>query len=180
MKNHLEIDAAEFKLATKIFTPKRRKLGPALLAFEGGFLSIESGEATAVMRASGEWHGRATFSPEILRALAMHPPTQNPLKVAYADGVLVLGSMKIPCKWGNVSQAFIHDLQNPSLIDQLVLERSLPRAEIGSTGLGRKVRNAQMKMDRRINKAAEQLVDLEITANDLREMVEKKIQARLL
>lgn len=45
MKNFLEVDAAEFKFATKIFCGKRCKLGPVLLAYEGGFLSIESGDA---------------------------------------------------------------------------------------------------------------------------------------
>ena len=49
MRNFLEVDAAEFKLATKIFCGKRCKLGPVLLAYESGFLSIESGEATAVI-----------------------------------------------------------------------------------------------------------------------------------
>ena len=63
--NFLRISQGEFRSATKVFARKRIKLGPALLAFEGGFLSIESGEATAVMHAEGEWHGRAIFSAEI-------------------------------------------------------------------------------------------------------------------
>ncbi len=49
MQNYLEISNAEFKSATKIFSKKRRTLGPVVLAYEGGFLSIESGDATDVI-----------------------------------------------------------------------------------------------------------------------------------
>lgn len=54
-RNFLELPLVEFKRAMKVFTPERLKLGPALLAFDGTFLSIESAHVTAVMRASGEW-----------------------------------------------------------------------------------------------------------------------------
>lgn len=52
-ENRLTIDLAEFKGALKPFARKGIKLGPVLLAFEGGFLSIESDDAACVMRASG-------------------------------------------------------------------------------------------------------------------------------
>jgi len=60
-RNFLQVRQFEFKQATKVLQRKRLRLGPALLAYEGGFLSIESGEVTVVMHAEGEWHGRATF-----------------------------------------------------------------------------------------------------------------------
>lgn len=179
MRNFLEVDAAEFKLATKIFCGKRCKLGPVLLAYEGGFLSIESGEATAVMRATGEWHGRATFSPEILRALATVPPAQNPIVIAYAEGHLLVSSMTIVCQWNSVSQAFIHDLQNPSLLELLALECTVPRAEMAGTGLGRKIRSARMKLERRLKNAASQLEEFEVTEAELRDIVETRIKSRL-
>ena len=127
--NFLQLSLAEFRHATEIFTPKRRKLGPALLAFEGGFLSIESGEATAVMHAKGEWHGRAKFSPQSLRAIATVPPNQDPLTISYADGHLLIGNMTIACEWQTVGEALIHNLKNPSLFDLLIMERTLPRSE---------------------------------------------------
>ncbi|MHB0986883.1 MAG: hypothetical protein ACYC05_15005 [Sulfuricella sp.] len=179
MKNFLEVDAAEFKLATRIFCGKRRKLGPALLAFEGGFLSLESGDTTAVMRATGEWHGRATFSAEVLRALAMVPPAGNPIVITYADGHLLVSSLTIACQWHSVSQAFIHDLENPKPLDLLVLERTLPRAEMDSTSLGKKIRATRMKLEQRLKKATAQLEDFEITEAELREMVETRIKSRL-
>lgn len=179
MKNFLEVDAAEFKFATKIFSSKRRKLGPALLAYEGNFLSIESGDATAVMRASGEWHGRATFSPEILRALAMVPPAHDPLTITYADGHLLIGNITIPCQWHSVSQALIHDLENPSLMDLLALERTIPRAEMKGLPLGRRIVGAVQRAEQRIQKAAAQLADLEVSEGEIRMLVEAKITSRL-
>lgn len=179
LNNLLHVSVAEFKLATKVYQRKRLRLGPVLLAYEGGFLSIESGEATAVMNAVGEWHGRAVFSPEILRALALVPPLQDPVQISYDGAYLFIGSMKIICQWNMVSQAFIEDLENPSLIDLLALKVTVPRSEIGGTGLGNKIRSAHEKAERRITNAAKQLQNLEITEAEIRSLVDARISTRL-
>ena len=66
--NLLYVTRYDFRQATKVFARKRLALGPVLMAFENGFLSFESGGVAGVMHAEGDWQGRATFSPEILRA----------------------------------------------------------------------------------------------------------------
>lgn len=177
--NFLQLSLAEFKRATKVFTPKRLKLGPALLAFENGFLSIESDEVTTVMHATGEWHGRATISPQTLRAIATVPPSQDPLTISYADGHLLIASMTIACEWHPVSEHLIHKLENPSLFDLLLMERTLPRAEIKSTELGRRVTAAARDAEKRIRKAASQLTDLHVTEAEILALVDSKIKARL-
>lgn len=177
--NFLQLPLAEFKRATKVFTSKRLKLGPALLAFENGFLSIESGEVTTVMHATGEWHGRAVFSPQTLRAIATVPPSQNPLTISYAEGHLLIASMTITCEWHPVSENLIQNLENPSLFDLLVIERTLPRAEIKSTELGRRVTAAAKDAEKKIRKAASQLGDLHVTEAEILALVDSKIKARL-
>ncbi len=179
LNNSLQVSIKEFKRGTKIFQRKRLRLGHVLLAYESGFLSIESGEVTTVMNAVGEWHGRAMFSPEILRALAMFPPLQDPVKISYDDGHLFVGSMKIICQWNTVSQAFIEDLENPSLIDLLALKETVPRSEIGGSSLGKQIRSAHEKAERRIMNAAKQLQDLEITEAEIRSLVFSRIATRL-
>lgn len=179
-RNFLELTLAEFKSAMKIFTPKRRKLGPALLAFEGGFLSIESGEATAIMHASGEWHGRATFSPQTLRAIATIPPNQDPLTISYADSHLLIGNMNIACQWQTVGEALINNLENPSLFDLLVMERTLPRSELKGTERGHLILDAVEQADKRIRKAMVQLAELGVSEAEIRALVEAKIKARLI
>lgn len=177
--NFLQLSLAEFKHATKVFTPKRLKLGPALLAFENGYLSIESGEVTAVMRAEGQWHGRATFSPQALRAIATVPPNQDPLTISYADGHVLIATMTIACEWHPVAEALIRSLENPSLFDLLVIERTLPRSEIKSTELGRCVTDAAKDAEKKIRKAASQLAELHVTEAELLALVDSKIKARL-
>lgn len=177
--NCLKVPLPEFRRAVAPFTPKRLKLGPALLAFENGFLSIESGEVTVVMHATGEWHGRATFSPQTLRALATVPPNQNPLTISYAEGHLLIATMTIACEWHPISEGLIHNLENPSLFDLLVMERTLPRAEIKSTELGRRVTAAAKDAEKRIRKAASQLSDLQVTEAEILALVDSKIKARL-
>jgi hypothetical protein len=179
MNNLLQIALREFKVATKPFSAKRRYLGSVLLAYESGFLSIESGNVRAVMYAKGEWQGRAIFSPEILRALATVPPTQDPVVISYADGHLLIGGMTIKCDWQVASKATVESLVNPGIIDLLAMERTVPRLDVVGTSLGKKIRSAELKTERRIKKAAEQLSDLDITEYEIRVLVEEKIQSRL-
>ena len=131
------------------------------------------------MRASGVWHGRATFSPAMLRALATIPPAQDPLPISYADGHLLIGNITIPCQWRLVSEALIHDLENPSLLDLLALERTIPRAEVKGAKLGRRIVGALQRAEQRIQKAAAQLADLEVTEAEIRGLVEAKIASRI-
>lgn len=179
MNNVLKIALAEFKLTIKPFSSKRKKFGPVLLAFESGFLSLESADTTVVMHAEGNWNGRAIFSPEILRAIALVPPNQDPLIISYADHHLLIGNITVKCQWNSVNDQLIHDLQSPSLVDLLALERTLPRAEMAGTSLGKKVRSAREKAERRIVKAASYLEDLEISESEIRELVEARILTRL-
>jgi hypothetical protein len=179
LNNLLQVSLKEFKRGTKVFQRKRMKFGPVLLAFENEFLSIESGEVTAVMNATGEWHGRAIFSPNILHAIAMVPPLCDPVQISYDDGHLFVGGMKIVCQWHTVSQAFIEDLENPSLIDLLALRETVPRSEIGGTSMGKQIRNAHEMAERRITNAAKQLQDLEITEAEIRSLVDIRIATRL-
>ncbi len=179
MSNRLQVSRTEFVSATKPFAAKRAKLDRAILAYDGSFLSIESGEITAVMRSVGEWHGHATFSPTILRALATVPPAQDPIKISYADGHLLIGSMTIACDWRRESQPMIEAIENPTLLDLVAMERTMPRGELAGTELGKRIRSAQQKMERRLKNAAAQLEEMEITENDLRALVERQLSTRI-
>jgi hypothetical protein len=182
MENRLQISLGEFKLALKPFAAKRLKLTEVLVAFEGGFLSFESGDVKAVMRATGNWSGRACFSPEILRAIATVPPSENPIIVSYAQNHLLLGGLTIKCKWheGRKDDDAWVDIRaalEPSIIDVLAMERSAPRVK--AAGIAKKVRSANEKMERRIKTASSQLVDLGISESEIRALVEQKIVERI-
>lgn len=174
-ENRLTIAPAEFKSALKPFARKGVKLGQVIVAFEGGFLSIESGDVVSVMRASGTWQGRASFKPSVLQALAKVPPVINPIPLAYADGHLLLAGMTIPCEWQSTAKALVSDLLNPSLPELLALARTMPRAEIRGTELGKLVTSAISAAERRIKAAAKQLQALGVSEAEVRQLVEKNV-----
>ena len=179
MFNLLHVPLSEFKRATKVFARKRLKLGPVMLAYEGGFLSIESGGATAVMRAQGQWHGRAIFSPEIMRALATVPPHADPVPISYADEHLLIGNLNIICEWSLPCKATIHKLENPSIIDLLALERTISRSAFNGSDLGKKIKDAREEAEDKIKMAVYHLYDLGISEAEIRNLVNQKIQFRL-
>lgn len=175
-ENRLTIALAEFKSAMKPFVRKNIRLGPVLMAYEGGFLSIESGDVVVVMRADGAWNGRASFQPGVLQALGMIPPTINPVSLAYADGHLLLAGLTIPCRWELASKALVADLLNPSMLHLLALARSIPRAEMWGTDQGRQIASALQATERRIKSAAKQLDPFGISETEIRQLVEQRLQ----
>jgi hypothetical protein len=177
--NHLRVELHEFKAAMRVFANSRLKLGPVLMAYEGGFLSFESGEVTAVMHAEGVWNGRVTFKPSIVQVLAIVPPEWDPVPISYAEGRLLIGSMTIPCSWDLVSHEFIQNLQNPGLVDLLAMARTIPRADLKSTKLGRSITSAVAQAEKTVKVAAKQLSKLEIEESDILELLEARIAKRL-
>lgn len=178
-RNLLHVTRADFTDATKVFTRKRLALGPVLMAFEGGFLSFESGDVRVVMRADGEWQGRATFSPDLLRALATVPPDSDPIPIAYAEKRILIGGMTIPCQWSMPRQELAREIENPGLVDLLALNRTLTRAEIHGSDLGKRIKSAVGQADRAIKNAAARLVELDISEADIRALLEAKIRLRM-
>ena len=177
--NLLEVSNSEFRRAMRVFKRKRLALGPALFALDNGFLTIESGDVTTAMHAAGEWHGRATCAPNILRALAAVPPTHDPVPISYADDHLLIGSLTIPCQWRLVSEKFIGDINYPGLLDLLALERTISRPEYLGSELGKRIRSARNSVETRIAKAALHLADLEISESEIQALVEARILTRL-
>ncbi|MBL8448765.1 MAG: hypothetical protein JNM32_02455 [Dechloromonas sp.] len=178
--NFLQVPLADFAAAAKPFRRKRLGLGQALLAYEAGCLSIQCGEATAIMPARGAWHGRATFSPEALRALAAVPPAVDPIPIAYADGHLLIGGMTIACHWEAASSALVLDLDKPDLLGLLALARTMPRVEDQGSELGKRVRAAKSTVARQARKAAAALAELGVTDADIQAVVDARITARLM
>ena len=183
MNNLLQVVLPEFKEGLKPFKTKHAARGKILLAFENGFLSIESGEVRSVMRAQGNWEGRAVFSGEILRALATVPPAENPVTIGFAQGRLLISGMTIPCEWTHAANEAIASsvaaLTDPSIIDLLAMNQYAQRVKLGQSGIASKIRSAQLKMERRIKSASAQLIDLNITEAEIRSLVNSKIQARI-
>jgi hypothetical protein len=178
MKNRLEVRRSDFVSACKPFS-KVDLRADAMLAFEGGFLSIEANEQAVVVRADGQWQGRARFSANILRAIAKVPPAGDPVVIEFADNRLRVGTLVIGCRWETVSARFIQELKNPDYLDLMAMDRTLPRSEIRSKRLDRQIRNAKATLAGRIAKAAKLLVMADVKEDDLWQLVERNIQVRI-
>lgn len=177
--NRLTVALDDFKLSTVPFAKRRGKLGIVLLAYSDGFLSIESGDIKVVMNAEGEWHGRASFSAEILRALSTVPPTVDPIVFEYENGHMKIGATKIPCKWEIESVAFVKLGEDFSMLDLLALEKTIPRVQMQTTEIGLEIIRAKKFANRKIKNAAEELEKLEITEEDIKIILENKISKKI-
>lgn len=177
LTNRLEIDRHEFAHAMKTFNVRSLPRS-AMLAFEGGFLSIEAGNALVTMRADGQWQGRARFSANLLKALALVPPKENPVVILYEGERLHIGTLAVPCKWQVVSKAFIKDVTRPSPLDLVAMDQTLPRSEIHGTGLAKRIAQARLSLAANVQQAAKLLKDAEITEQDLFDLLEQRIRQR--
>ena len=177
-QNLLQVGRAEFKKACKVFTLKRLELKRAHLKFESGLLSINSGAHTAVMRAAGTWHGHASFSGNILRAIATAPPLGDPIVIGYADGHLLVGTMTVTCDWSLAEPLPPVDADALVLLDLLALAR-VPTNEPKGSDLPKRIRAAVRTSESRIRSAAAQLVELGVTEAEVRLLVEQSVQRRI-
>lgn len=183
MNNLLQVVLPEFREGLKPFRSKKHEPGKVLLALENGFLSLESDTVKTVMRATGKWEGRAWFAAEILRALAMVPPLQNPVTISYAQNRILIEGMTIACMWepdrDDDIDFMIDGTLNPSIIDFLAMDRVAKRVKVGQPGMSQKIRSAKEKMVRRVKNASSQLLDLGISETQIRSLIDEKIEARI-
>ena len=73
----------------------------------------------------------------------------------------------------------IDSLKNPSLLDLLVLEKVIPRSELGSTARGKQVVSAVRTLDDRITAASIALEAFGVTEDEIRELTNRKICERI-
>ena len=191
MKNELRVPLPEFKRAMGRFKEYRRieptrkgrrrqdYIPNALLAFSDGFLSFEAGDLVAAVRADGEWHGRAWFSARFLGVLGAVPPAEDPVCVRYVDGKLHISTLIIGCDWDQDGARLVERAENPGPLDLLAMDRTVSRAEVHGTDLGKRITAAKRRVGGAITRASKLLADLEITKDELWEMVEARIQTRL-
>lgn len=186
-KNELSVDLKEFNHAMKIFkvgmerkNAKKKQLTiPAMLSFNDGFLSIESDDKIIVMRATGEWNGKAQFSQNTIKALALVPPNINPVIISYADERISIATMKVGCDWETLSKGMLDKLNNPNPIDIFAMWRTQPAVELRSKGIDKQHKQAQEKMMKITASASKKLEEFEITQQDLLNLIEAKVKAKI-
>jgi hypothetical protein len=176
-KNILTLSLAEFKSAMTVFAKGKITDKLALIAFDGKYLSIEIGSKAAVMVAEGEWHGRATFSAQLIRALALNPPVTDTVKISYQDRKLSFAGIQISCSWVIASKQSVRKLTNPTLLDLLAIERTVERHELGKTELGRKCSAALRQKEKSVEGALKHLSIFGVSEEQIRSLIDKNVLA---
>lgn len=191
MTNELRVPLWEFKRAMGRFKEygrinpyrnRRKTAAPspeALIAFNGGFLSFEAEDLVAAIRAEGEWHGRATISVRMLGILALSPPLEDPVPIVYDGDRLQISTVSMRCDWDQDGARLVERAENPGPLDLLAMDRTVSRAEVHGTDLGKRITAAKRRVGGAITRASKLLADLEITKGELWEMVEARIRSRL-
>lgn len=175
--NSLKTSLAEFKSAMTVFAKGKIVDTSALIAFDGKYLSIEIGSKTAVMVAEGEWHGRATVSAQLIRALALNPPVTDPVKISYQDRKLSFAGIQVSCSWVLLSKQTVSKLTNPTLLDLLAIEQTVERHELGKTELGRKCSAALRQKEKSVEGALKHLRIFGVSEDEIRNMIDKNVEA---
>lgn len=186
-KNQLSIDLKAFNNAMKTFKiglqRKNAKIKPvilpAILSYNDGFLSIEFDDKVTVMHASGEWHGKAQFSGNVVKAFALVPLTTNPVIISYSDNKISIGATTVGCSWELASQGMIEQVTNPSLIDVFAMWRTQPADQLIAYGVKQKNKAAKEKLLKATASAAKKLLEFEVTQEELLNLIESKVTARI-
>ena len=174
--NELETSLAEFNSALSLFAKGRLNGKTATIAFDGKYLSIEVGGKASAMVAYGQWHGVATTSSQLIRALAISPPGTDPVKIKYGDGKIYLAGVSLACEWEKISKRYIHKLINPSTLELLAIERTAKRSELGSSELGKKCNAALIRREKSLNSAMHYLQEFGIQKSDILKLIEVNVQ----
>jgi hypothetical protein len=184
--NKLTINLKDFKSGLKIFkakppraNAKKKEHLPAVISFSDGFMSIDCDEKVTVMRAVGEWSGKAHFSYSIVHAMALVPPNNDPMTISYNDGKLTIGSTSVSCDWVSVSHHLMDKLANPTLIDIFAMWRSNPAHDVHKKEINKQIVSAKEKMLRATANSATRLKEFEVTQDELLALIESKINARI-
>lgn len=104
----------------------------------------------------------------------------DPIPISYAENHLLIGGVTIPCAWVLQGQSMIDDLENPSLLDLVVLERFVPRSELNATERGKKIASAVRMLAKRIALASKALEDFGVSEDEIRELANRKIDERIV
>lgn len=181
MEFQLTVDRYDLLEGLKYFET-RRKIRPtkkrATLAFDGRFFSIEALDRVIVCNASGTWPGLATVNANVVVALAVAPPSGDPVIVAYDGERLRIGSMTVGCTWQPVSYTLLEMPSTPDWIEALSLKYRARRSSVLAKGYDLAIEKAEKKLDKLIAKITKQLAPLGVKESDIRSLVDKRFTER--
>jgi hypothetical protein len=172
-RGHVIQGLAAFRLPRKVHSRDR-----AIIAYDGTFATFEAFDDFFAARATGCWPGNAHVSAMLLRALVQALPAGDPL-IVRCDGERVsIGTLRVDCKWQQVSESLTKAPAARDWVASLALAYTLPRGRIVTDGLAKEVSDAERKLAALVARTAKFLAPLGVTADDVRALVERRLEER--
>ena len=109
-----------------------------------------------------------------MRILWLPGPGVTAHNAAYVASRAAIGK-----NWDQDGAKLVERVEKPGSLDLLAMDRTVSRAEIHGTDLGKRITSAKRRVAGAVTRASKLLADLEITKEVLWDMVEARIQARL-
>ncbi len=181
MAYHLSVDRRHILQGLKLLRkPKtmRRKHDPAVVGFDGSFLTVEVAGTMFLARATGTWPGNAVVSDTLFQALAAAPPAGDPIMVSCDGEHLGFGPLKVACKWQPISSVVLARPLQPEWVEAIGLKYALPRGRIFVAGRSSEVKAAEKKLAVLIARVAKSLAPFGVTAADIEKLVEHRLEER--
>ena len=176
--NFLQVSRKDFVREAKAFRRRGMKMGlHTYFSMEGGNLQIECGSVRVSLPAQGQWQGVARTSWSVTRSVIAVPPSNDPIPISYAENTLMIGNMSIHCSWLPRDQPSLEEIDKPSLLDLIALDRLLSREEAQLRGIAAWLGRARVQYRQRLAAAVKQLEPLGVSETELRLLVESKIEA---
>ena len=167
----------------KLLPARTRKVTELCFAWEGGELILEVQGGREAVPAEGEWRGRGYVAANTLMVMGRKLVAGDPLQISVEGDRLVIrgehATFKVKLRWEDIGPArrIVLPLDATDL-DVLIGAARMSEAEIVSSGLQRRIAQAEAQLVRRTTKAAAQLDMFGIDAEDLREFIRARILDR--
>ena len=176
---YLQVEKRPFLSALKSLriSVRARQKDEATLSFGDGNLCIGIQNSRVEVPAQGTWSGTVKVVARTLIPIVTFPPDPDPLPLRFEKGRFYIAGWSVNATWHAEGIDELSLPSDASCIDLAALRVSHGDDELERSGLLQDVRNAEQVIKTQITQAAKVLEAAGITEDDLREMVERKIEA---
>ena len=180
-RHGLQVTAKDLVAALKLvkkFAGNEKKVGEALLGFDGTYLAFELAGVIQKTPAVGDWTGEARVSGAFVMRFANIDATPDLVEMTVNGTQLTVRSgswtYDILCKWEKAPRPCEGLPMKASFRDTVTFGFAHAPEHIERLGLTPVVEAAMTKAEKHMAAAAEPLRELGITVDDIRELVKRK------
>lgn len=177
----LQVGAGELAAGLDMFRrflKSKKAFGDALVSLEGEALRIDLGGMTQKVPAAGEWPGEARIPGGFLLQMVPRTFPGDIVAIHAEENHLAMSSgpwnASAPATWEVSARPDDSLPLAPTMIDKIRFSLRHSPKELERMGVTRIVESALADADRLLLRAAAGLVELGITADDLRDLLKRK------